>query len=135
MINLSLSTASLRYHSYESKYIESFFVEIINKKSNHIVGVVYRHPTSCENNFQILFQTYFINWKKKVAKTYLSLVTSTSTCYTIQITNIQLIFMISFHRNFFYQPYICQQKSAKNLILQLITVSQTTTTLTPLAET
>ena len=36
---------------YESKAVESFFVEIINKNSNHIVGVVYRHPTACGNYF------------------------------------------------------------------------------------
>ena len=31
---------------YQSKLIESSFIEIINKgRSNHIIGVIYRHPT------------------------------------------------------------------------------------------
>jgi len=37
---------------YESKYVESLFVEIKNGKSkNNIVGVIYRHPSSNENKF------------------------------------------------------------------------------------
>ena len=36
---------------YESKYVESSFVEIINEKSNQIIGVIYRHPTSCGDHF------------------------------------------------------------------------------------
>ena len=37
---------------YESKLVESTFVEIINpNKSNHIIGVVYRHPSICPDTF------------------------------------------------------------------------------------
>ena len=37
---------------YESKLIESSFIEIINKgRSNHIIGVIYRHPTLALENF------------------------------------------------------------------------------------
>lgn len=37
---------------YESKHVESLFVEIKNGKSkNNIVGVIYRHPSSNENKF------------------------------------------------------------------------------------
>ena len=37
---------------YETKLVESTFVEIINQnKSNHIIGVVYRHPSICPDTF------------------------------------------------------------------------------------
>ena len=37
---------------YEPKLIESSFIEIINKgRSNHIIGVIYRHPTLGVDNF------------------------------------------------------------------------------------
>ena len=37
---------------YQAKRVESIFVEIVNKnKSNDIVGVVYRHPSMCEEDF------------------------------------------------------------------------------------
>ena len=37
---------------YESKYLESFFIEIINEKAaNDILGVIYRHPSQNEVTF------------------------------------------------------------------------------------
>ena len=37
---------------YKAKELESKFVEIVNKGSaNEVVGVIYRHPTMCENEF------------------------------------------------------------------------------------
>ena len=37
---------------YESKILESSFIDIINQnKSNDIVGVIYRHPSMCANDF------------------------------------------------------------------------------------
>jgi hypothetical protein len=37
---------------YQAKGTESIFVEIVNKgKSNDIVGVIYRHPSMCEEDF------------------------------------------------------------------------------------
>ena len=37
---------------YEPKLIESSFIEIIDKgRSNHIIGVIYRHPTLGVDNF------------------------------------------------------------------------------------
>ena len=37
---------------YQAKGVESIFAEIVNKnKSNDIIGVIYRHPTMCEEDF------------------------------------------------------------------------------------
>ena len=37
---------------YQSKGTESIFVEVINKnKANDIIGVIYRHPSMCPNDF------------------------------------------------------------------------------------
>ena len=37
---------------YQAKGVESIFVEIINKyKVNDIIGVIYRHPSMCEEDF------------------------------------------------------------------------------------
>ena len=37
---------------YQAKGVESIFVEIINKnKCNDFVGVIYRHPSMCEGDF------------------------------------------------------------------------------------
>ena len=37
---------------YESKHVESIFIEVKNDRSkNHIVGVIYRHPSSNETKF------------------------------------------------------------------------------------
>ena len=45
------SEASKDLNIYETKLVESTFVEIINtNKSNHIIGVIYRHPSICPDN-------------------------------------------------------------------------------------
>ena len=37
---------------YEAKMLESSFIEIINqKKSNDVIGIVYRHPSMCADSF------------------------------------------------------------------------------------
>ena len=42
-------------HIYESKTLESAFVEIINpKKANDVIGVIYRHPSMAVEHFNDL---------------------------------------------------------------------------------
>ena len=59
---------------YKPKELESKFVEIVNKGSaNEIVGVIYRHPSMCENEFtDIYMSTIFDKLSKGNKKVYIA---------------------------------------------------------------
>ena len=60
---------------YESKMIESLFIEIINKnKVNSIVGVLYRHPVMDMDSFNEEKLEFLLTklYQEKNKKTYLA---------------------------------------------------------------
>ena len=62
---------------YQAKEVESVFAEIVNKnKSNNIIGVIYCHPTMCEEDFnENHIRELIQNFLLKTQKIYLLQVT------------------------------------------------------------